>query len=202
MYNKKQLLEEIFNIENISEKITKYCPLITTELLINTLLKPDHVLKIDLGISAVTSTKYIQILWPDKPKTSRNLDTWLLAKYFYKECKKCGRVLDIDDFHLSKSRADGHSSSCKSCQLKAASATSRKRQAKYRAAKIDRIPSWMTEEELIKINKFYSNCPKGFQVDHIIPLQGKYVSGLHTIDNLQYLSIVDNIAKGNKYLLQ
>ena len=37
-------------------------------------------------------------------------------------------------------------------------------------------------------------------VDHIVPLNGKYVSGLHTIANLQYLSQSANSRKGNKYL--
>lgn len=61
-----------------------------------------------------------------------------------------------------------------------------------------RVPKWLSQEEKIKIQKFYDNCPEGMVVDHIIPLLGKNVSGLHVLSNLQYLSREDNEKKGNK----
>lgn len=68
--------------------------------------------------------------------------------------------------------------------------------AKYRAAKLQAIPKWA---DLDAIREFYKNCPKGYHVDHIIPLQGKNVCGLHILSNLQYLPASENCSKGNKF---
>lgn len=64
------------------------------------------------------------------------------------------------------------------------------------ARRIQRIPSWV---DLKAITAFYAACPDGYEVDHIIPLNGKIVSGLHVLNNLQYLTFADNRAKSNKY---
>ena len=57
-------------------------------------------------------------------------------------------------------------------------------------------PAWA---DLKAIRTFYEHCPVGFHVDHIIPLNGEFVSGLHIVDNLQYLPAPDNMRKGAKY---
>lgn len=68
--------------------------------------------------------------------------------------------------------------------------------ANKRAAKLKRTPSWADRDA---IRFFYECCPAGYHVDHIIPLQGKLVSGLHIETNLQWLPIIDNIRKGNSF---
>lgn len=65
-----------------------------------------------------------------------------------------------------------------------------------RAMRLQRLPVWSDKEA---IKQFYLNCPAGYHVDHIIPLRGKEVSGLHVLENLQYLPAVDNIKKSNKF---
>jgi hypothetical protein len=62
-----------------------------------------------------------------------------------------------------------------------------------------RIPQWITKRELFSIDKFYKECPDGYDVDHIIPLVGKTVSGFHILSNLQYLPHIENLKKGNKF---
>lgn len=69
--------------------------------------------------------------------------------------------------------------------------------AKYRAKKRRALPLWA---DLGKIKEIYKSCPDGFEVDHVIPLQGKLVSGLHVENNLQYLKALDNKMKSNKFV--
>lgn len=44
----------------------------------------------------------------------------------------------------------------------------------------------------------YQNCPDSLVVDHIIPLNGLNVCGLHVEWNLQYLTPSENCAKANR----
>lgn len=78
--------------------------------------------------------------------------------------------------------------------------------AKRHAAKIQRTPKWLTGIYLQQIEMFYdaaSRLTKEFgiamEVDHIIPLQGNNVSGLHVPWNLQVISEKENSQKGNRH---
>lgn len=196
--NKYEILREIFDVENISEKIVA-CPKITEEKLLVALTKDTYNLKIELGISATTISRYLTKLFPDRHKSTAKVDNYLLLKYGYKQCKHCSEVYDVECFYNNSASSDGLSAYCKPCQYSLEKPTSVARAAKYRAAKLQRSPRWVSLEELEEIQLFYSNCPDGFQVDHILPLQGEYVSGLHVLSNLQYLSIRDNTSKGNRF---
>ncbi len=69
--------------------------------------------------------------------------------------------------------------------------------ARYRTAKLQRTPKWA---DLKAIKEFYENRPDGMHVDHIIPLRGINVSGLHVENNLQYLTPSENCAKYNRFM--
>jgi hypothetical protein len=57
--------------------------------------------------------------------------------------------------------------------------------------------------EATEIQGMYDYCKifKGYEVDHILPLNGKLVSGLHVLNNLQILPISENRSKSNKYTI-
>ena len=56
-----------------------------------------------------------------------------------------------------------------------------------------RIPPWADRKA---IQDFYRACPDGMVVDHILPLKGELVCGLHVLGNLQYLTPQENAVKG------
>lgn len=71
-----------------------------------------------------------------------------------------------------------------------------------RAARKMRVPKWLTQDEIEKIGELYREArEKGLHVDHIIPLQGKIVSGLHVYANLQLLTPSENTSKKNTYVI-
>ncbi len=80
--------------------------------------------------------------------------------------------------------------------------------ARYRQAmKLLRTPPWVTSTERSQIASLYLQARQltketGIQhvVDHIIPLQGKLVSGLHCLANLQILTAAANRVKWNHFL--
>ena len=51
--------------------------------------------------------------------------------------------------------------------------------------------------DLKALQQFYMNCPEGHEVDHIHPVSK---GGLHTLENLQYLTISENRKKSNKLI--
>jgi hypothetical protein len=78
--------------------------------------------------------------------------------------------------------------------------------AKHRAVKLQRTPAWLDKDALWMIEQAYELAALrtklfGFSwhVDHVIPLQGNLVSGLHVPFNLQVIPGFQNIAKNNKF---
>jgi hypothetical protein len=80
------------------------------------------------------------------------------------------------------------------------------RTQKYNSAKNNRTPLWLGADELWMISQAYELAALrtklfGFawHVDHVIPLRGELVSGLHVPHNLQVIPAWDNKSKSNRF---
>jgi hypothetical protein len=78
----------------------------------------------------------------------------------------------------------------------------RAKSSKRRATKLNATPSWSDTSEIVDFYEaaiaFRIYTGQEYHVDHIVPLQGKTVCGLHVPANLQVLPGSDNISKGNR----
>lgn len=82
----------------------------------------------------------------------------------------------------------------------------RAKDSRRRASKAQRTPDWLTSKHLEDIENFYwlakdleTITGEEYHVDHIVPLKGENISGLHVPWNLQVLSAKDNMSKGNRF---
>ncbi len=80
------------------------------------------------------------------------------------------------------------------------------KQRRREAAKLKRTPEWLTTEHHAAINNMYwlaadlqKVSGEKYHVDHIVPLQGKHISGLHVPWNLQILPADMNCSKSNSF---
>ena len=81
-------------------------------------------------------------------------------------------------------------------------AHTRRRQARL----MQRTPAWLTDADFDAMTAIYAEAKRltletgmPHEVDHIIPLQGRMVSGLHVPSNLQILTESQNRSKGHKH---
>lgn len=73
------------------------------------------------------------------------------------------------------------------------------------ALKLKATPKWLTKTQLKEIEQFYIQAYEmtqetgiQYEVDHIIPLKGYNINGLHVPWNLQIITKTENISKGNR----
>lgn len=135
--------------------------------------------------------------WRDKNKEKINIKT----RNWYKENS------EIHKKRVENWR-DNHFNEVKESNKNWAKLNKEKRRVSYskrRAIKKNAFPKWLTSEDLKNILDMYlkaENMTKEtgikHEVDHIIPLQGENVCGLHVPWNLQVISLSENRKKGNK----
>ena len=78
--------------------------------------------------------------------------------------------------------------------------------AKRRADILQRTPAWLTADDFWLIREAYALAKLrtvltgvDWQVDHVVPLRGERVSGLHVPANLSVVPTGVNLKKGNRY---
>lgn len=78
--------------------------------------------------------------------------------------------------------------------------------AKRRAAKLQRTPVWSEKGHIKALYAAAARMTKctgiEWHVDHILPLRGEEVSGLHVLGNLQIITAAQNLAKNNKWIAE
>lgn len=77
---------------------------------------------------------------------------------------------------------------------------------KRRAAKLQRTPAWANLDAMRAIyadaQRLTAETGIPHHVDHVIPLQGRLVSGLHVHNNLQILTGSENSRKRNSFKVE
>lgn len=117
------------------------------------------------------------------------------------------------DANLEKARASEKASTLKNHALvlerkKIYQRANKPKWCKYatdrKAAKLRATPSWVDHDAILAV---YERCAEitkltgvKHEVDHIVPLQGELVCGLHVHYNLQPLPMVKNRSKANKLM--
>ena len=75
--------------------------------------------------------------------------------------------------------------------------------AKRHAAKLRATPPWADLAAIERVYKLAAEMTRQtgelYHVDHVIPLQGKTVCGLHVAENLRVITALDNIRKHNRF---
>lgn len=169
---------------------------------------------LDIGESGLEHLLHRYLKYRVNKLSKEKWDYWLLSLIGLRRCPICLNILEVNKF----SNSSIHISRCLECdntksqsyrlkdpegaRLRGISHYNRNKRvylyknAHRRAIKYMATVSWAN---LDNIKSIYLNCPEGMHVDHIIPLQGKLVSGLHVEHNLQYLTAEENLKKSNKF---
>lgn len=126
------------------------------------------------------------------------------------KCKPCAKEITLA--RKRKDPAKFREKAAKATQRHRKNLGKSERQAKWRFYRSNRrasenqaTPSWLSEEQKQQIFAVYQHAKEcemltgdKYHVDHIVPLKGENVSGLHVPWNLQVLPADINLQKGNR----
>lgn len=134
-----------------------------------------------------------------------------------RQCKNCLQFKNINMFSVDPKSEDRISVTCGVCwkelkgdfkrkKFEKTLAKKRERRSVHEENRKERVPPWLTEAQKQEINDIYRKAREierltgvKHHVDHIVPLQGALVSGLHVPWNLQILSATENSRKSNRF---
>ena len=155
-------------------------------------------------------------MWAARPKSAvalRKAEIRELKAQGLRKCVRCEEIKPLTEENFSQCRE----TACRECVRKrvrqwaadnpekAAVLQYQNCAARY-ASKRQRTPPWLTREHRDQMRAIYAACREATKmtgikhhVDHVVPLVGKTVSGLHVPWNMQIIPGSENCRKSNKW---
>lgn len=155
--------------------------------------KPGRINEV-LGVDSKTIVVLHERVFPNKQKGIAPL-TYILNTYGYKKCSECAKCLTLANFYNNVASYNNKHNIGRRC-VASYELQNRAKTLHRCAQRRSLIKKSLKAGEEEAIIEFYKNCSPSNHVDHIKPLSK---GGTHTLGNLQYLTTLDNLKKGNKY---
>ena len=113
----------------------------------------------------------------------------------------------LDEYHVDYRKANAEEATARTLKWQRNNPDKvRDKTAARKAAKLQATPPWLTDEAKAHMQRTYrlaaiiqDETGVKYHVDHVIPLQGKNVCGLHIPSNLVVIEASANLSKSNKF---